>query len=58
MQSNAFPTEIKTLKQIQREDCKNDRNFAKARKSAIKKTSSLYRLDPFLDQDGLIRVGD
>ena len=26
-------------------------------KSEIKKSSSLYRLDPFLDQDGLIRVG-
>ena len=57
VQSNAFPTEIKTLKQIQREDCKNGRDFAKARKSEIKKTSSLYRLDPVLDQDGLIRVG-
>ena len=57
VQGNAFPTEIKTLKQIQREDCKNDRDFAKARKSEIKKTSSLYRLDPFLGQDGLIRVG-
>ena len=26
-------------------------------KSEIKKSSTLYRLDPFLDQDGLIRVG-
>ncbi len=28
----------------------------KVRKSEIKKTSFLYRLDPFLDQDGLIPV--
>ena len=38
-------------------DCDSDRQFAKAVKSEIKKSSTLYRLDPFLDQDGLIRVG-
>ena len=29
----------------------------KAKKSEVKKSSALYHLDPFLDQDGLIRVG-
>ena len=53
----AFPKEIETLQKIQRADSKNDRQFAKAKKSEIKKSSTLYRLDPFLDQDGLIRVG-
>ena len=38
-------------------DCDSDRQFAKAVKSEIKKSSNLYSLDPFLDQDGLIRVG-
>ena len=33
------------------------RDQAGKRKDRIKKTSSLYRLDPFLDQDGILRVG-
>lgn len=57
VQSGAFPEEVEALRKIQRADCKTDRDFAKARKSEIKKSSTLYRLDPFLDQDGLIRVG-
>ncbi|XP_072021513.1 uncharacterized protein [Amphiura filiformis] len=34
-----------------------DRVSAKRRNESIKKTSSLYRLDPFVDSDGLLRVG-
>ena len=57
VQGGAFPKEIETLQKIQQADSKNDRQFAKAKKSEIKKSSTLYRLDPFLDQDGYIRVG-
>ena len=46
VQSQAFSKEIEILKMIWREDYKE-----------IKKSSILYRLDPFLDQDGIIRVG-
>ena len=33
------------------------REFAKRRDLSMKKTSLLYRLDPFLDEDGVLRVG-
>ena len=57
VQSGAFPKERKALQEVRRVDFESDRQFAKAMKSEIKKSSTLYRLDPFLDQDGLIRVG-
>ncbi|XP_015748349.1 PREDICTED: uncharacterized protein LOC107328140 [Acropora digitifera] len=33
------------------------REFAKRHDLSMKKTSSLYRLDPFLDENGVLRVG-
>ena len=57
VQRGAFPKEIEALQKVRRVDCESDRQFAKAIKSEIKKSSTLYRLDPFLDPDGLIRVG-
>ena len=57
VQSGAFPNERKALQEVRRVDCESDRQFAKAMKSEIKKSSTLYRLDPFLEKDGLIRVG-
>ena len=57
IQSRAFPKEIGALQKIQRAYSKDDRQFAKAKKSEIRKSSTLFRLDPFLDKDGLIRVG-
>ena len=45
------------LQKIQRAYSKDDRQFAKAKKSGIRKSSTLFRLDPLLDKDGLIRVG-
>ena len=57
IQSRAFPKEIEALQKIQRAYSKDDRQFAKAKKSEIRKSSTLFRLDPFLDKDGLIRVG-
>ena len=57
VRSGAFPKEIEAFQKIQRADCESDRQFVKAKKSEVKTSSALYRLDPFLDQDGLIRVG-
>lgn len=34
-----------------------DRSSAQHKKRAMKATGSLYRLDPYLDQDGVLRVG-
>ena len=34
-----------------------NRSQARKRNQRLRKTSSLYKLDPFLDQDGLISVG-
>ena len=33
------------------------RVFARQRKNSIKTYSSLYKLDPFVDEDGILRVG-
>ena len=57
IQSRAFPKEIGALQKIQRAYSEDNRQFAKAKKSEIRKSSTLFRLDPFLDKDGLIRVG-
>ena len=57
IQSRAFPKEMGALQKIQRAYSKDDRQFAKAKKSEIRKSSTLFRLDPFLDKDGLIHVG-
>ena len=51
------PKEIGALQKIQRADSKDDHLLARAKKSEIKKPSTLFRLDPFLDKDGLILVG-
>ena len=39
------------------EDMFQDRQSAKVRNSALKRTSSLHKLDPFLDGEGILRVG-
>ena len=57
IQSRSFPKEIGALQKIQRADSKDDRQFTKAKKSEIRKSGTLFCLHPFLDKDGLIRVG-
>ena len=57
VQSCAFPCEVEALQKIQMQDCQSERNLAKAKKFEIKRSSALYRLDPILDENGLIRVG-
>ena len=57
VQSCAFPCEVEALQKIHIQDCQSERNVAKAKKSEIKRSSALYRLDPILDKNGLISVG-
>ena len=57
VQSNAFPSEIKILKDIQADSSLSDRHSDKKKKAALKKTSALHTLDPFVDSDGILRVG-
>ena len=57
IQQEYFAEELKTLRQlgVVQELC--DRHTARSRKTQMKKSSNIYRLDPYLDGDGLIRVG-
>ena len=58
VQTSAFKEELDVLKQIKRKNPDpNSRVFAQQRKSNIKTYSSLYKLDPFVDEDGILRVG-
>ena len=46
-----------TLKKLKQEDFDPDsRVFVQQRKANIKTCSSLYKLDPFLDADGILRI--
>ena len=53
-QKDAFSREMEISKLFQEGQ---DRSSAQQKKRAMKGTSSLYRLDPFLDHDGVLRVG-
>ena len=57
VQREAFSNAIETLESLQLKDGAADREEAKRRNVTMKRTSSLYRLDPFLDKDGILRVG-
>ena len=54
VQRNAFESELKILTSL---TPLNDRKSVKKRKATIRKASSIYRLDPFVDSSGLLRVG-
>ena len=57
VQTSVFKEELDILKQIkQKNPDPNSRVFAQQRKSNIKTYSSLYQLDPFVDDDGILRV--
>ena len=51
---NAFENELEILTCL---SPLNDRISEKKRKATIRKASSIYRLDPFVDSSGLLRVG-
>ena len=55
VQGEAFRSEIELLKSLELN--KANRKCVKSRKACLKKTSSLCRLDPFIDETGRLRVG-
>ena len=57
VQEEAFSEEIKILKSLGVSNDDTSRESTRRRNSSMKKTSSLYRLDPFIDEDGVLRVG-
>ena len=57
LQHEHFKDEIKILSSLQESEEFHDRKTAKQRNFSLKKCSSLYRLDPFLDSNGILRVG-
>lgn len=57
LQRDAFPSEIKGLQNIQANAHYGSRALDKEKKTVLMKTRSLHTLDPFLDRDGIIRIG-
>ncbi|CAB4016892.1 Hypothetical predicted protein [Paramuricea clavata] len=57
IQRKYFGEEIQVLKCLKVRETDVSRNVARKRNEEIKRYSLLYRLDPFLDDDGLVRVG-
>ena len=56
-QSEAFREEIQLLKDVNVKLQVADQDVNKDKIKTMKKSSSLYKLDPFLDEDGVLRVG-
>lgn len=56
LQRNSFAADIEILQSVNAE-IKTKTPSAQRRDAATKKQSSLYRLDPFIDDSGLLRVG-
>ena len=57
IQSDVFDEEISTIREFANCGRYEDRSSEKKKKSVLKKTSSIYKLDPFLDSYGILRVG-
>ncbi|XP_032225977.2 uncharacterized protein LOC116608996 [Nematostella vectensis] len=57
-QATTFENEIDTLQRMKGNNSKfEDRKSARDRNNIIKATSNIYKLDPFIDDEGLLRVG-
>ena len=56
-QSEAFREEIQLLRDVNIKLQVADQDINKDMIKTMKKQSSLYKLDPFLDEDGVLRVG-
>ena len=55
--SEAFREEIQLLRDVNVKLQVADKDINKDKIKTMKKSSSLYKLDPFLDEDGVLRVG-
>ena len=54
VQKEAFATEIRMISSLTES---TERLKIRARNASLKRSSTLFRLDPFLDQNGILRVG-
>lgn len=52
-----FFDEIAALKEVLAENHNDNRTKKRSEKTKVKKISSLFRLDPFIDGEGMLRVG-
>ena len=57
VQHEHFEEEIKTLRSLNANGEFLSREAVKQRDSSLKKTSCMYRLDPYIDTNGILRVG-
>ena len=57
VQRVSFKEEVDTLKPRKADKDTPDHRVTKKQSKVLKATSSVYRLDPFLDDDGVMRVG-
>ncbi|XP_015749621.1 PREDICTED: uncharacterized protein LOC107329445 [Acropora digitifera] len=57
LQYENFREELEVLRHINATSAETSRDQSKEKRQVLRKASSLYKLGPFLDQDGLIRVG-
>ena len=58
LQCQYFSHEMETLTNLKRIlEKSQERDSARRRNDTLKKTSSLYKLDPFVDRNGLLRIG-
>ena len=57
VQTEAFRDEIQLLKDAKAQQQAVNQDTCKDQVKAMMRSSSLYKLDPFLDEDGLLRVG-
>ncbi|PFX14995.1 hypothetical protein AWC38_SpisGene20813 [Stylophora pistillata] len=55
--NKAFQDEVQLLKDVKTKQQAVNQDTSKDKKRAMKRSSSLYKLDPFLDEDSLLRVG-
>ena len=57
VQNEVFRDEVQLLKDVKTKQQAIDQDTSKDKIKAMKSSSSLYKLDPFLDKDGLLQVG-
>ena len=57
LQYEHFREELQILCDLNVTDGETNKNQGRKRNQALRKTSSLYKMDPFVDHDGIIRVG-
>jgi len=57
VQNKAFQDEIQLLRDANIKSPAADQDASKEKMKTMKRSSSLYKLDPFLDEEGILRVG-